>query len=84
MRRACLWAWIVLAAPAAGRAECVEAFDPEADYFPHKAELLHAESFSIEYFGHYKLVTVHTPWPGAEEPVRYLLVQCGTPDPRGP
>ena len=83
MRRTCLWAWIVLAAPAAGRAECVEAFEPEADYFPYKAELLHAESFSIEYFGHYKRVTVHTPWPGAEEPVRYLLVQCGTPDPGG-
>ncbi len=83
MRRTCLWAWIVLAAPAAGRAECVEAWNPEADYFPHKAELRHAESFSIEYFGHYKLVTVHTPWPGAEEPVRYLLVQCGTPDPEG-
>ena len=83
MRRACLWAWILLAAPAPGRAECVETWDPEADYFPHKANLLHAESFSIEYFGHYKLVTVHSPWPGADEPERYLLVQCGTPDPGG-
>ena len=78
-----LLGWILLAAPAASWAECVEAWDPEVDYFPRKAELHHAESFSIEYFGHYKVVTVHTPWPGAEEPVRYLLVQCGTPAPDG-
>lgn len=83
MRRTCLWAWIFLAAPAAGRADCVEAWDPEADYFPRKAILRHAESFAIEYFGHYKLVTVRAPWPGAEEPVQYLLVQCGTPAPEG-
>ena len=78
-----LLGWILLAAPAASWGECVEAWDPEVDYFPRKAELRHAESFSIEYFGHYKLVTVHAPWPGAEDSVRYLLVQCGTPEPEG-
>ena len=83
MRTPLLWGWMVLAAPAAHRADCVDTFDPEADYFPHKAGLRHAESFAIEYFGHYKLVTVHTPWPGAGDPVRYLLVQCGTPAPEG-
>ena len=67
--RGSVWivAWLILGAPAAVRAECVETWDPEVDYFPHKAGLRHAESFAIEYFGHYKVVTVHTPWPGAEE-----------------
>ena len=51
--------------------------------FPDKAELQYAESFSIEYFDNYKVVTVHTPWPGAQEAVQYLLVQCGTPAPEG-
>ena len=83
MRRLFLWGWILLAAPAAGRAECVDAWDPEADYFPRKAELRHAEGFAVEYFGHYKVVTVRTPWPGAGEAVRYVLVQCGTPAPEG-
>ena len=26
---------------------------------------------------------MHTPWPGAQEAVQYLLVQCGTPAPDG-
>ena len=83
MRRLFLLGWILTGAPAAVPGECVDNFDPEADYFPRKAELRHAESFAVEYFGHYKRVTVHTPWPGAEEPVHYLLVQCGTPEPEG-
>ena len=76
-------AWLALGAPAASWADCADDYDAAKDYFPHKAELQYAESFAIEYFGSYKLVTVHTPWPGAEEPVRYLLVQCGTPAPGG-
>ena len=73
-------AWLVLGAPAAHGADT---HDPAREYFPHKAGLQYAESFDIEYFGNYKLVTVHTPWPEAEEAVRYLLVQRGTPSPDG-
>ena len=83
MRELRLLAWLALGAPAANWADCADVYDPAKDYFPHKAELQYAESFAIEYFGSYKLVTVRTPWPGAEEAVRYLLVQCGTPAPEG-
>ena len=66
-----------------GAPDCIEEYDPAADYFPHKTQLQYAEHFSVEYFKHYKVVTVSAPWPGAEEAVRYVLVQCGTPDPQG-
>ena len=83
MRKVISLAWLVLGAPTATWADCVDVYDPARDYFPGKAELKYAQSFSIEYFSNYKLVTVHTPWPGAKEGVDYLLVQCGTPDPGG-
>lgn len=59
------------------------AFDPAVDYFPEKATLTYTEGFSVEYFNHYKVVTVKTPYPGATEPMQYALVQCGTPAPEG-
>lgn len=60
---------------------CVEAYDPTADYFPEKVTVAAATGFTVEYFNNYKLVTVVTPWQGADEPVQYVLVQCGTPAP---
>ncbi len=78
MRKACFWAWLALAVAANS-----EPYGPAKDYFPHKAELQYAERFAIEYFANYKVVTVHTPWPGAQEAVRYVLVQRGTPAPAG-
>lgn len=62
---------------------CVENFDPDVDYFPDKIEVVNATGFEIEYFNHYKVVTVTRPWPGAGEndAVTYVLVQCGTPAP---
>ena len=79
MRKACFWAWLALGASAANS----EPYGPAKDYFPHKAELQYAERFAIEYFANYKVVTVHTPWPGAQEAVQYVLVQRGTPAPAG-
>lgn len=79
MRKACFWAWLALGAATANS----EPYDPAKDYFPAKAELQYAERFAIEYFANYKVVTVHTPWPGAQEAVRYVLVQRGTPAPAG-
>ena len=83
MRKVCFGAWLVFGVSAANGADCVDTYDSAKDYFPHKAELQYAESFAIEYFNNYKVVTVHTPWPGAQEAVQYLLVQCGTPAPDG-
>lgn len=58
-------------------------FDASIDYFPDKATLTHTGGFSVEYFNNYKVVTVKTPYPGAAESMRYVLVQCGTPAPEG-
>ncbi len=70
------------AQPANITAGCADSYDPAADYFPQKAAVEYAENFSVEYFANYKLVTLNQTWPGSE-PVRYVLVQCGTPAPDG-
>lgn len=72
------------APPTANRTSgCVERYDPTIDYFPEKATLAYAKGFTLEYFKHYKVVTVTTPWPEAKENFRYVLVQCGAPTPEG-
>lgn len=62
---------------------CVTAYDPDVDYFPDKVEVEFAQGFTVEYFNNYKLVTILTPWQGADETFQYILVQCGTPAPEG-
>ncbi len=59
---------------------CVERYDPTVDYFPDHPEPRHAERFTVEYFRHYKVVTVTLP-DSETPPFTYLLVQCGTPRP---
>ena len=72
------------APPTANRTSgCLERYDPAIDYFPEKATLTHAKGFTLEYFKHYKIVTVTAPWPEAKESFRYVLVQCGAPAPEG-
>jgi iron complex transport system substrate-binding protein len=74
----------VAVAPTANlTAGCLDRYDPGIDYFPEKATLTHAQGFTLEYFQHYKVVMVTTPWPNAREAFRYLLVQCGAPVPEG-
>lgn len=63
--------------------ECVAEYDPDTDYFPDKSEPTYAAGFDIEYFNHYKIITILTPFPGAESTLQYVLVQCGTPTPEG-
>lgn len=58
-------------------------YNPNVDYFPEKVTITHAQNLSVEYHNNYKVVTIATPWPGATEPIRYALVQCGTPAPDG-
>ena len=60
---------------------CVDTFDPNVDYFPEKATLKMVTGLKIDYFKNYKVVTVSTPWPGADKAFQYVLVQCGTPAP---
>ncbi len=62
-------------------AACVEQYDADTNYFPDQVETEYTEGFTVEYFNNYKLVTVLTPYPGAEETFQYALVQCGTPIP---
>jgi iron complex transport system substrate-binding protein len=65
--------------------DCVETFDPEADYFPFKVEVQHADLVTISYHGHYKVL--RTTFRGFADNPRftttetYVLVQCGTPTP---
>lgn len=67
----------------AAATDCEQGYDPQRDYFPDKTNLRYATGFTVEYFKHYKVVTVLTPWPGAKETFRYVLVQCGAPAPDG-
>lgn len=39
--------------------------------------LKYAQGFKVEYFDGYKVATVMTPWPGAKEMYRYVLVAKG-------
>ena len=66
-------------------AACVEEFAADQDYFPDKISVEMATGFQVEYFDHYKVVTVSQPWRDApaEAVEIYLLVQCGTPIPSG-
>jgi len=61
---------------------CVETYDPNIDYFPSKVTIDYAKNLAVEYFNNYKLVTI-LPWVGAESPMQYILIQCGTPAPEG-
>lgn len=69
---------------AAEREGCVTEFNPEENYFPDKAQIDYATGFAVEYHRHYKVVTVSRPWQQAQPPLRYVLVQCGTPIPDVP
>ena len=61
--------------------DCVEEFDPNRDYFPDKVQVEFATGFEVDYHGHYKRVTLTSPHPEANDPIEYILVQCGTPIP---
>lgn len=59
---------------------CVTDYNPDMDYFPDKVEIAHAENLAVEYFNHYKVVTVADAYDSADL-FTYVLVQCGTPAP---
>jgi iron complex transport system substrate-binding protein len=62
---------------------CAEGYDPTVDYFPAKVAPDYATGWTVDYYNHYKVVTLLTPWNEAVERFQYLLVQCGAPMPEG-
>ncbi len=63
--------------------ECAASYDEGTDYFPDKTEAQYAQEWEVEYFDNYKVVTVDTDTsPASQNLVRYVLVQCGTPEPQ--
>lgn len=69
-----------VAQTAAQEASCVTDYDESAgiDYFPEKAEIKYATTFSVEYFPSYKVLNTTTPFGGT---TTYVLYQCGTTPP---
>ena len=65
------------------RSDCVAKYDANTDYFPNKTQLQEAKGFAVEYYKHYKVITVTRPWRDAKVQFKYALVQCGTPTPEG-
>ena len=62
---------------------CVTDYQEGINYFPNQSTVTYSSGFTIEYFDHYKLITVLSPFAGAETTETYVLVQCGTPLPEG-
>lgn len=62
---------------------CVTNYDANVDYFPEKANFKYSSGLKVEYFKNFKVVTVLNPWRNAKETFQYVLVQCGTPAPKG-
>src|ERR1700733_7119251 len=57
-------------------AGCLDRFDPTVDYFPDKAALEDAATFTVEYRRSYKVLTVKEAYVGGPAE-RYVLLQCG-------
>lgn len=62
-------------------AACVERYDPDVNYFPDQTSITYANGWTIDYFNHYKVISVLISWQDAEAAFQYVLVQCGTPIP---
>lgn len=60
---------------------CAERYVEGTDYFPDKVTFEEASSVAVSYHDHYKVVEVTAPDLPEGTPLRYVLVQCGTPAP---
>ncbi|CAN5278842.1 ABC transporter substrate-binding protein [soil metagenome] len=60
---------------------CVDDYEQGVDYFPDKVEFEYADGVSVRYEDHYKVVEVARPDDPDADPLRYVLSQCGTPEP---
>jgi hypothetical protein len=61
--------------------QCACSYDAATDYFPDKLTPTYAQNFAVEYFKHYKVITVQK-WGGVTE--SYYAYLCGTPKPDVP
>ena len=59
---------------------CISGYNPDHDYFPHKAVIEFAKNFSVEYHDAYKVVTIRRPTERIPDET-FVLVQCGGPKP---
>ena len=70
---------------AAPDANLVDGCVPDAaegvDYFPDKVEFSQAAGVDVRYADTYKVVEVRVPGSAQARPVRYVLLQCGAPQP---
>lgn len=71
------------AAPVSENSACVTDYQTDKDYFPDKVQPEYSSGFFVDYYNHYKVVTVTQPWKAADETFEYVLVHCGTPTPDG-
>ncbi|WP_442937229.1 hypothetical protein [Nostoc sp.] len=62
---------------------CIQKYDHNTDYFPNKIKITRTTGFAVEYHKHYKIITIKNPWQNANTKFQYVLVQCGTPTPKG-
>lgn len=53
------------------------------NYFTSKSEIHYAKGFQLRYYDHYKVVTILNPFEKKGDKVEYLLLQRGTPPPKG-
>lgn len=74
---------IVAPPNATQKPSCETTYDADRDYFPSKTQINYAKGFAVEYHKNYKLITILNPWLNAKETFKYVLVQCGTPAPKG-
>ncbi len=74
-------------APAENPQGCVDAYDPNVDYFPVKSSVTYAKLWQIDYAKHYKVIRTSidslTGSDGNAAPISqsYVLLQCGAPAP---
>lgn len=64
-----------------GGRQCACSYDVDTDYFPDKLTPNYAQNFNVQYFKHYKVITVDMP---GDRKVTYFAYLCGTPMPDVP
>ena len=52
------------------------------NYYPEKVKINHAKGFTVQYFDHYKIVNILSPFEKNTDTTKYLLLQRGTVRPK--
>lgn len=51
------------------------------NYYPERVKINHAKGFTIQYFNHYKVVNILSPFEKTTDTTKYLLLQRGSTRP---